>query len=205
MESITLFLAASLALIITPGPDLLYVLTRGISGGRVSGVLSALGVTCGILVHTLAAALGLAVLLKTSTLLFWAVKIAGGVYLLFLGLQMVRNGNDLDLELPQTTLDRKKCFFQGFLSNVLDPKVALFFIAFLPQFVAKESTSHSHQMIFLGLVFALLTVLFLAALGLFSGSIGTWLRKRKQVARKINIGSGGLLMLLGLRLLIPQK
>ena len=103
------------------------------------------------------------------------------------------------------TLIWKNVFIQGFLSNVLNPKVAQFFVAFLPQFVSEESLNHSFNMIGLGLIFALMTIIFLMILGLFAGSIGSWLKEKKRIAGKIRIGSGTVLMLLGLRLIVPQN
>lgn len=205
MESLTLFIFASIALIVTPGPDIIYVLTRGIAGGKISGAVSAIGVTTGILIHTISAALGLAVLLKTSTYAFWLLKAAGGIYLIYLGCQVIKNKEALEITERQERLDLKKCFLQGFFSNVLNPKVALFFVAFLPQFVNQNSANQSLDMIILGLFFAFMTILFLMILGLFSGSIGIWLKQRKKLSGKIRIGSGAVLMLLGLRLVIPEK
>lgn len=205
MESLSLFTLASMALIVTPGPDIIYVLTRGIADGKWSGMMSAIGVTSGILVHTMAAALGLAVLLKTSMYAFWTLKVAGGIYLMYLGYQLIKNKKAFEITRIQNKFDIKKCFIQGFLSNVLNPKVALFFVAFLPQFVSEESLNHSFSMIGLGLIFALMTIIFLMILGLFAGSIGSWLKERKRIAGKIRIGSGTVLMLLGLRLIVPQK
>ncbi|MGI9535635.1 MAG: LysE family translocator [Desulfocapsaceae bacterium] len=205
MESLPLFIIASAILIVTPGPDLMYVLTRGISGGKQFGVVSAIGVTAGILVHTLAAALGLAVLLKTSAIGFLVVKTAGGVYLIYLGYQMIRNRGSIDLTGVGTRINTKKCFLQGFLSNVLNPKVALFFVTFLPQFVSLESSNHSLYMAGLGLLFALMTVVFLMLLGIFAGQIGSWLQQKKQVASHINSAAGSALVFLGLCLLKPQQ
>lgn len=205
MESFTIFIIASMALIITPGPDIIYVLTRGIADGKRSGVISAIGVTTGILIHTMAAALGLAVLLKTSTYAFWTLKVVGGIYLMYLGYQVIKNKEAFEITGFQNSFDMKKCFLQGFFSNVLNPKVALFFVAFLPQFVSKESLNQSLDMIIFGLIFAFMTIVFLMILGLFAGSIGAWLKHRKKIAGKIRIGSGTVLMLLGLRLVLPQK
>jgi threonine/homoserine/homoserine lactone efflux protein len=205
MESLPLFLIASIALIITPGPDIIYVLTRGISDGKRAGLLSATGVTLGILFHTVAASLGLALLLKTSVYAFWTLKIIGGTYLIYLGIQIIKNKNAFELNSYQQHFDKKKCLIQGFLTNVLNPKVALFFIAFLPQFINVASPKYNINMIFLGLIYALMTIIFLTTLGVFAGFIGTWLQKRKKIAGKIRLGSGGILMLLGFRLLIPQK
>ena len=205
MESFTIFIIASIALIITPGPDIIYVLTRGTADGKRSGAISAIGVTTGILIHTMAAALGLAVLLKTSTYAFWTLKVVGGIYLMYLGYQVIKNKQALEITGFQNSFDLKKCFLQGFFSNVLNPKVALFFIAFLHQYVNKDSANQSLDMIIFGLIFALMTIIFLMILGFFSGSVGIWLKQRKKIAGKIRIGSGTVLMLLGLRLILPQK
>lgn len=205
MESFTFFLIASTALIITPGPDSIYVLTRGIAEGKLPGVISAIGVTSGILVHTVAAALGIAVLLKTSTYAFWVLKACGGIYLIYLGCQMIKTRNSFDISELRTKTDIKKCFIQGFISNVLNPKVALFFVAFLPQFVDMNSSDHSLNMIALGLIFALMTVIFLVTVGVFAGTIGKWLNRKKHIAGKIRFGSGTFLLLLGLDLMIPRN
>lgn len=205
MESPTLFIVASITLIISPGPDLIYVLTRSISGGKLSGIVSAAGVTSGILVHTMAAALGLALLLQTSTTFFWVVKIIGGVYLIYLGCQMIRSENRITFTDQKTYYGKRRCFLQGFLSNVLNPKVALFFVAFLPQFVGKNDSHQSLQMIVLGLAFAFMTIIFLMIVGFFAGTIGSWLKKKKSVENRIRIGSGTVLIILGLQLLIPHR
>lgn len=205
MESLTLYIAASIALIITPGPDTIYVLTRGISDGKWSGVVSAIGVTAGIFVHTSATALGLAVLLNTSFYAFWMLKVAGGIYLIYLGYRMIVNKKTIQIGRSQPPFDIKKCFLQGFLTNVLNPKVALFFIAFLPQFVNRNISNHSVYMVLLGLIYAAMTIVFLSGVGLSAGVIGAWLKTKKGVAGNIMIGSGTVLILLGLRLIVPQS
>lgn len=205
MESLTLFFITSIALILAPGPDIIYVLSRGIADGKWAGVMSAMGVGAGILVHTMAAALGLAVLLQASTYAFWAIKVAGGIYLIYLGYQIVKNRQAFEIDRTQKSMDINKCFFQGLLSNVLNPKVALFFVAFLPQFVHKNSSNQGLYMAALGLIFALMTVLIFMVFGIFSGSIGSWLKERKGVSGTIRLGSGTIIMLLGLRLILPQK
>lgn len=201
MESLSLFLAASMALIITPGPDLIYVLTRGIADGKLSGVVSAIGVTFGIMVHTLAAALGLAMLLQASSFSFLAIKGIGAAYLMYLGYRMVKNKSAISLETAQNTFDIYKCFTQGFFSNVLNPKIILFFVAFLPQFIQPESNSRSFDMIIYGCTFALMTMVFFAFIGLFAGGIGDWLKDKGKIAENITTGAGVLLLLLGVWLL----
>ncbi len=205
MESLPLFIAASLALIVTPGPDILYVLTRGMAEGRGAGVLSAVGVTAGIFVHTLATALGLAVLLKTSAAAFTAIKTIGGLYLIYLGFQMMRRKTSLDFGNSARPSEGLKCFYQGFITNVLNPKVALFFVAFLPQFVDLAHPHHSRYMILLGLIFAALTLSAYTILALFSGTVGNWLRTKKGPSGNIRFVSGSVLVLLGLRLLTTHS
>ena len=204
MESLLFFVFASIVLIVTPGPDLVYVLTRGISGGRQSGVASAMGVSAGLLVHTSAAALGLAVLLKTSTIGFFLVKTAGGLYLLYLGVQMLRSRRAIDLAGSKRVVGAKRCFLQGFVSNVLNPKIAVFFVTFLPQFVSLESPNQGLCMAGLGLLFAAMTVVFLVLLGLFAGKIGAWLQSKKDAPIIINRAAGSILIGLGLLLLRPD-
>lgn len=205
MQSLPLFIAASMALIITPGPDIFYVLTRGIADGRWAGVMSAAGITSGILVHTLAASLGLAVLLKTSLYAFWTLKVFGGLYIIYLGFQMIRHRKALEFSPPGNRLNLKKCFAQGFLCNVLNPKVAVFFLAFLPQFARMDSPHHSLYLIGLGLIYYLLSIGFMVSLGFFSGWIGVRLSQSRSAAGKIRLGSGTVLVLLGLSLLLPQR
>jgi threonine/homoserine/homoserine lactone efflux protein len=203
MTSLYLFIAASAVLIATPGPDVIYVLTRGMSGGRIAGIMSAIGVTSGILVHTVAASLGLTVLLQTSTYAFWTMKIIGGGYLIYLGIQMIRKRRDLVLKRTEADVRTRQCIWQGFLSNVFNPKVALFFVAFLPQFVNPGMENQSVHMIFLGLLFALMTLIFLVILGVFAGAVSSWLYRRKEVGERIGGASGAVLMILGIRLLLP--
>lgn len=205
MNSLPLFLLASALLIVTPGPDLVYVLTRGIAGGRKAGVMSAIGVSLGILVHTTAAAMGLAVLLTASTWAFWTLKIGGGVYLLYVAYGILTSRDPLVLAPTHTQPRMRKCLVQGFLSNVLNPKVALFFVAFLPQFVQHGTGNHAAQMLGLGLLFASMTVAFLSALGFFSGEVGRWLTGKPRFERGIRVGAGTALAVLGLRMLLPER
>jgi threonine/homoserine/homoserine lactone efflux protein len=121
-SNFALFFAASWILIITPGPDMIYVITRGISQGRKAGVISAIGVTLGILVHTVFAAFGLAIILRTSALAFLAVKFAGAGYLVYLGVQALRNKSDFTFSKDKPKVGIRTIFIQGILSNVLNPK-----------------------------------------------------------------------------------
>ncbi len=150
--SFALFFVASWALILTPGPDMVYVLTRGMAHGRRAGLISALGVTVGILVHTLLAAFGLAVILQTSLVAFLLVKYVGAAYLIYLGVKALKDTGSLVLQTDHPALRVRVLFWQGVLSNVTNPKVALFFLAFLPQFVRREAGLVPLQMLMYGLL-----------------------------------------------------
>lgn len=201
----TLFLAASWALILAPGPDMLYVITRGMAHGRKAGILSALGVICGILVHTTAAALGLTLIFQTSALAFLIVKYLGAFYLVYLGIRAWQDKNILRLQTPSLTVSSYQLFWQGVLSNVLNPKIAIFFLAFLPQFVDRGGSQVTLQLILLGLTFAFLGLIFLLMVGYSSGTIGSWITRRPGYSRLLGRLSGGILIGLGVRLAFTER
>jgi threonine/homoserine/homoserine lactone efflux protein len=200
-----LFIGVSWALIIAPGPDMIYVITRGIAHGRRAGVLSAVGVVGGILVHTTAAAFGLTLILQTSALAFLLVKYIGAAYLIYLGLQAWLDKSTLDLRTPASPVTSRALFWQGVLSNVLNPKIAIFFLAFLPQFVDRGSSQVTWQMVFLGLTFACFGLCFLLVVGYSSGAIGRWLIYRPQYTRSLQRLAGGILIGLGIRLAFTEQ
>lgn len=204
-SNFALFFAASWILIITPGPDMIYVITRGISQGRKAGVISAVSVILGIFVHTTFAAFGLAMILKTSAMAFCAVKFIGATYLVYLGIKSIKDKTAFPMNHEKPPAKIRTIFIQGILSNILNPKVALFFLAFLPQFVDPRYGSASAQMVFLGLTFALFGLVFLVLLGYFSGGIGVWLSRKNNLAKKIRWFTGSILILLGVRLVFMQQ
>ena len=204
-SNFALFFAASWILIITPGPDMIYVITRGISQGRKAGVISAIGVTLGILVHTVFAAFGLSIILRTSALAFLAVKFFGAGYLIYLGIKALRNKSEFAFSKDKPNAGISTIFIQGILSNVLNPKIAFFFLAFLPQFVNLSHGNASIQMVYFGLTFALFGIVFLVILGYFSGSIGSWLSNKQSFAEKIRWFTGSILIALGLRLAFMER
>lgn len=205
MNTIWLFIAASTALILTPGPDVIYVLTRGAAGGSKIGAASAVGVTGGILVHTIAASLGLTVLLQASPIAFWTMKTAGGLYLVFLGVQMIRHRREFELKRSDATCSASRSIVQGFLSNVFNPKVALFFVSFLPQFVDPSVMNPRLYLLLLGLIFAAMTLGFLLVVGACAGGITNWLSRRKRAGEHMATASGAVLAVLGIRLLLPKS
>jgi threonine/homoserine/homoserine lactone efflux protein len=207
IQNLLLFIGLSWVLIVTPGPDLIYVLTKGISIGKKAGLISASGVTLGIFVHTIFAALGLSVILKTSALAFIIVKIIGAGYLIYLGIKTLITKEKLNLNNKEHQTSARKIFTQGLLSNTLNPKVALFFMAFLPQFIKTNGTEITPiPFLILGTIFALFTLIFLATLGYFSGAVGRHLKTKDSISKWIKIISGSVMILLGIRLaFINQK
>jgi len=127
-----LFVGVAWALILAPGPDMLYVITRGVTQGRKAGMLSAVGVICGILVHTMAAAFGLTLILQTSAFAFLIVKYLGAIYLIYLGIKAWRAKSTFNLQTLNSRVSFRKIFWQGVFSNVLNPKIAIFFFGFSP-------------------------------------------------------------------------
>ena len=195
--TLALFSLAALALIVVPGPAVLYIVAQSIDGGRVAGLLSALGVAVGGLVHATAAAIGLSALLLSSATAFTAVKLAGAAYLIGLGLYtlFVRKEDPADEARRERRLRRS--FVQGVVVNVLNPKTALFFIAFLPQFVEREAGSVGAQLLVLGLVFVALAVVSDSIWALAAGSAASRLRSsprflaaRRYVSGSVFVGLG---------------
>jgi threonine/homoserine/homoserine lactone efflux protein len=204
-EKFALFIGVSWALIISPGPDMIYVITRGMSHGRRAGMLSAVGVVCGILIHTTAAALGLTLILQTSAFAFLFVKLIGAGYLLYLGVKAWQDKSTFHLQPSASPATSTALFWQGVLSNVLNPKIAIFFLAFLPQFVDPGSRAVTWQMVILGLTFACFGLCFLLGVGYSSGTIGKWLMYRPQYAQFFQRVTGGILITLGIRLAFAER
>ena len=196
-----LFLVAGLLLNLTPGPDTLYILGRSVSQGREAGLASALGISLGSIFHTCAAALGLSAILATSALAFGAIKVIGGAYLIFLGIKMILDRRR-ELILPSNFRRRTVvgAFRQGVLTNVLNPKVALFFLAFLPQFIDPASNMKIAAFITLGLTFVTTGTIWCLVLAWFASSFSGRLRNNETIAQWLNRTAGALFVFLGLRL-----
>src|SRR6266436_5586318 len=196
-----LFLAAAILLNLTPGPDTVYILGRTIAQGREAGIASALGISLGSIFHTCAAALGLSAILATSAVAFGAIKLLGGAYLIFLGLKMFfeRSGQ---LSLPSNFRRRTTAaaFRQGVLTNILNPKVALFFLAFLPQFIDPTSNAKIAAFILLGLTFVTTGTIWCLILAWSASSLSERLHRNETMAQWLNRTAGALFVFLGVRL-----
>jgi threonine/homoserine/homoserine lactone efflux protein len=194
-----LFAAAALALIVVPGPAVLYVVSQGIENGRLGGVVSALGIAAGGLVHVLAAAVGISSLVVSSATAFTVVKWAGAAYLVALGLRrlLAREGR-VQGTVPRTReRSLRRIFWQGAIVNVLNPKTALFFLAFLPQFVDVGAGAVGLQVVVLGLVFVGLALVCDSGWGLAAGTASGWLRGGRRLLRTQRYATGGVLVGLG--------
>lgn len=170
-------------------------------------MVTAWGMCSGITVHTLAAAAGISAVFYSSALAFQVVKYAGAAYLLFLAWQAMREGGALSLS-SADTVDKPSVaalFRRGFIMNLLNPKVALFFLAFLPQFTVREGGSIPLQMLVLGVVFMLQALLIFSAIGFFSGSVGNWIVKRPEAGRWFSWLSAAVFASLGVRLALAER
>jgi RhtB (resistance to homoserine/threonine) family protein len=196
-----LFLAAGILLNLTPGPDTVYILGRSLAQGRESGVASALGISVGSIFHTCAAALGLSAILATSALAFGTIKLLGGAYLIFLGIKMVLDRRK-QLSVPSNFRRRTTmaAFRQGILTNVLNPKVALFFLAFLPQFIDPASNAKIAAFITLGLTFVTTGTIWCLVLAWFASAFSERLRKNETISQWLNRTAGALFVFLGARM-----
>ncbi len=182
-ERLAVFVVAALALLVVPGPAVLYVVARSIHQGRRAGLASVLGIHVGTLVHIAAATLGLSALIVSSAVAFTAVKIAGAVYLVGLGLWTLfsrRSDSEVPLGGEQNL---RRAFAQGIVVNVLNPKTALFFLAFLPQFVDQNAAHPALQIAFLGLLFAVLGLVTDSLWALAAGTAGGLLRRSRRFVR----------------------
>jgi threonine/homoserine/homoserine lactone efflux protein len=200
------FLAAAILVTLAPGPDNLMVLSLGMARGRRAGVAFGLGCALGCLNHTLLAALGVSALIAASPTAFTALKIAGGLYLVWLGIQAIRNARPAGArpagEAPQEEAGR--LFVKGLVANAINPKVILFFLAFLPQFVDARRGGVGWQIAQLGMVMTVETVIVFGAIGWFAGGIGERLARRPAVGTWLDRVAGAVFVALGLRLLVVR-
>jgi len=200
-----LFIVASLVLIATPGQDMILVMSRSIAQGPVAGIATAAGVSVGLVGHTVLATLGLGAILKASELLFVALKLAGAAYLIYLGIGLLRT-RSTQLEVGTASgRSMARLFADGALSNISNPKIAVFYFAFLPQFVLPTAARPTLTIFVLGLLFALITFAVKGPVGLFAGMLSGWLRSRPHALLWLYRSSGAILLGLGIRLAFERR
>jgi threonine/homoserine/homoserine lactone efflux protein len=199
------FLGAALLITISPGPDNLMVLSVGMTRGRRQGMVFGLGCALGCLSHTLLAALGVSALIKASPLAFGALKLLGGGYLIWLGYGALRSRGGARVDgagLPDESL--RKLFTKGLFANMINPKVVLFFLSFLPQFVVASRGDAAWQTAQLGLLFTAQAVVLFGLLGYFSGTVGAWINRTPSAGKWMDRVAGAIFVGLGLRLIIAR-
>ena len=204
MPDIALFVAASALLAIAPGPDVIYVLTRGIAQGTRAGLAAAAGFASGCIFHTVLAAVGVAALIRSSPVAFDLVRYAGAAYLVWIGIQALRHRSSFSIEAQADRRALGTIFRQSVVGNMLNPKVTLFFLAFLPQFVNASAGHVGWQMALLGVIFMLVTLVVFGAVAMFSGWIGQWVRRNPAIGSRLNVFAGLTFIALGIRVALPD-
>jgi threonine/homoserine/homoserine lactone efflux protein len=200
-----LFLGTSLVVIVAPGQDMVLVMSRGIGQGARAGLATGAGVSLGLLGHSALAALGLGALLETSELAYLILRYVGAAYLLYLGIRLLLSGaSSLDTK-KRKQAGLRRLFLEGMFSNLSNPKVALFYFAFLPQFVPASVEQPAALLFTLGVVFALLTFLVKVPIGYFAGTLSAWFRSHPKALAWIYRSSGMVLVGLGLRLAFEER
>ena len=197
-----MYITSSIVLALIPGSDTMFILGQTIANSRKSGVFSALGVCAGILVHTFLAAFGLSIVLKNSITAFNVVKFLGAMYLVYMGIKSIKSKDSLLVNEGEVAKENlKKAFLQGIVTNVLNPKVALFFLAFLPQFVDAANTYGAIPFAILGLTSFMISGIWCVSLSIFASFIAVFLKKNKNFGKIINKISGTIFIVLGINLL----
>jgi len=196
-STIALFVGAAMVLLIIPGPAVLYIVARSVEQGRRAGVVSAAGVAAGSLVHVVGAALGLSAILMSSATAFTTVKLAGAAYLFYLGLRSLLSGRAPRDAATVAPASLRRVFAQGVVVNILNPKVALFFFAFLPQFVDPARGPVAAQILLLGCLYAVLSVSSDSMYALLAGTASGWLKGNGLIRRGQHYVAGGIYLALG--------
>jgi len=205
LHQLTGFLLAAVLITATPGPDNLMVLGMGISKGRKQGIAFGMGCALGCLSHTFLAAVGVSALIAASPAAFTLLKIAGGIYLIYLGVNAIRKAGAVavtDSRLQESNL--RKLFLKGCFANAINPKVVLFFLSFLPQFVVPGNGSVGLQLAGLGIAFTIQAAILFGLLGYYSGAIGQWLKRKPEAGAILDRLAGTVFVLLGLRLIVTR-
>lgn len=200
------FMVTSLLIILTPGQDMVLVMSRTLSGGTRAGLITAAGVSVGLIVHTVLATLGLGALLQASEWLFTGLKLLGALYLLYLGVSLLRSSGSLALTSNHgETESGLRTFVQGALSNISNPKIVLFYLAFLPQFVSTNATHPMLSVFVLGIAFACLTFLVKGPVAVFAGLLSNWVRQNPHFLKGMYRTSGIVMIGLGLKLALERR
>ena len=203
--NLPIFIISSFLIIIAPGPDFIYVTSRGISEGNRAGLMSALGISIGLLIHTLLAAFGLSAIIQASRIAYLVVKYIGAGYLIYLGVKMILSKTGGGKIEKNSITKQGNVLKQGIVTNVFNPKAIVTFMAFLPQFVNTTITSPIEQFLILGIILSILAVIWFGIVGYFSGMIGEFIKRSKLFQDLLKIISGLTMIGLGLRLVLKKE
>lgn len=200
------FLSASILLTLMPGPDIIYVIMQSITNGKKYGIVTALGLVSGILIHTTLIAFGIAAIINQSEVLFFIIKLLGAFYLFYLALGVYRSTNSMNFEnnsIPKKSL--KELFKQGFIMNVLNPKVAIFFLAFFPGFIVESKGNITLQIYILGLIFMIQALLIFTIVSVTSAKLTGFLRQNKKFEKIIKWLQIFVFIAIGFYILFSEK
>ena len=201
---VLMFALTSMLVILTPGQDMVLVISRGLTQGAKAGIVTAAGVSTGLLGHTALAAVGVGALLTAAEGLFMLVKLVGAAYLFYLGLRLVFSNPSMDAQSPRLNSYRKM-FSQGALSNISNPKITVFYFAFLPQFISTDTENPATYLLMLGMAFSILTLVIKVPIGYFAGFASNWIRSRPGIVLNLNRISGSVLIGFGIKLAAENR
>jgi threonine/homoserine/homoserine lactone efflux protein len=205
IHDLTLFIISGLLLNLMPGPDSLLIMTRSATQGWRAGVAAVAGIGTGTMVHVLAAAIGLSAILATSATAFMVVKYVGAAYIIYMAIGLLRSKGSKAASVEVPPLPYRKIYAQGFLTNVLNPKVAIFFLAFVPQFIDAAAPSKALAFVVLGCIFNINGMLWCVSLALFTAFASARLKVSPLVSTWLNRVTGGLFIWLGVKLALSKQ
>ena len=204
-QTIIMFMSASILLALAPGPDIIFVLTQSMTKGSRSGIVIALGLCSGLIFHTSAVALGVAVIFQTSIIAFTILKCVGAAYLLYLAYMAFKDASKSKLEAQNAPVDLLSLYKRGILMNITNPKVSIFFLAFLPQFTNPEQGSITPQIFSLGALFMLSALMVFSLVSLLSARIGAWFMQTQNGEKILNRLSGTIFAALAVKLVLTSR
>lgn len=204
-SNFTIFVVTSIAVILMPGPAMLFVISNGLTIGPKASITAAFGTTTGVLFHLFCAAFGLAVILKTSVIAFAVVKFAGAAYLIYLAIRTLVSKKQLVNDFSESETSGHSIFWQGIFINILNPKLSIFFLAFLPQFIDPDLTSATSQTFILGTIFMTMTIIIFIGYGLFASLLRQKVLNSPKILRAIKWCFASVFMALGVRLALSER
>ena len=204
-SNFTLFIVTSIAVILMPGPAMLFVISNGLTRGAKASIAAAFGTTAGVFFHLFCAAFGLAVILKTSAMAFAILKFAGAAYLIYLAIKTLINKEEIVSGLDQSPKAGNSIFWQGIFINILNPKLPIFFLAFLPQFIDRDIASATSQTLVLGIIFMVMTIVLFIGYGMFASLLRQKVLDSPAILNAIKWCFASVFMVLGVRLFLFEK